>query len=282
MREADLIKKAQAIREKEHRLKPSMRLKTLEDIVNFIHDRGLVSMLGGNELPSLISALMGKPWKPTGKGFTSWLDWWNIRVSGKNAGHLLMDIPRRKDIIGTRIFRNSKTYVSDKLWPVLDPIITHYGELEEKRQILSQMEWTILETLEKNGPTRTDRLRTGLKLEGKTNTAKVHRSLARLENHGLIVGYEDPNPEKHLHAAIWHLWNQRLDGSLKNPAISYENALAKLLERTLDACVFAPEKQIASWYVWDGELAETTERLVAGGRIIRAGSLLLTSRISGK
>ncbi len=279
MRKADLIKKARALREEEHRLKPSLRLKTLEEIVNFIHDRGLVSMLGGNELPGLVSALMGKPWKPTGKGFTSWLDWWNIRVSGKNAGHLLMDIPRRKDIIGTRIFRNSKTYVSHRLWPVLDPIVRHYQELARRHGILSQLERRIVDTLEKDGPTRTDKLRTILKLQGKPHTAKFHRALTRLENHALIVGYEDPNPEKHLHAAIWHLWNQRIGPSMKNHAISYEDSLSSLLERTIDACVLAPEKNVKTWYAWNSKLMEAKEKLLAQDKIIRAESFLLTHRV---
>ena len=125
MREDALLKKARALRVQEHRLKPELRLRTVEDTVDFIHARGIVSMLGGNELPGLVSALMGREWKPTGKGFTSWLDWWSIEISGRNAGHMLTDIARRKDIIGTKIFRNSKTFVSNKLWPILDPIIRH-------------------------------------------------------------------------------------------------------------------------------------------------------------
>src|SRR6266704_1864888 len=58
-----LIKKAEEVREKEHRLTPSLLLRTLPDIVEFVHAKGLVSMLGGNELPSMISAVLGKPWK---------------------------------------------------------------------------------------------------------------------------------------------------------------------------------------------------------------------------
>ncbi len=276
-----LLKKAQTIREQEHRLKLSLRLKTIEEVVNFIHSKGLVSMIGGNELPSLISALLGKPWKPTGKGFTSWLEWWDLRISGRQVGHLLMEIPRRGDIIGTRIFRHSKTFISDTLWPLLDPIIKHYQELASKRKILSQLEWKILDTLEKRGPTRTDRLRASLKLAGKQNTAKFHRALARLENYCLIVGYEDPNPEKHLHAAIWHLWGQRV-GSVQNTGITYEKALTELLERTVDASVFAEEKKVGKWFSWNGELMKAKDELVAENRILRAGPFLIAPRVAGK
>ncbi|HEY4822168.1 MAG TPA: hypothetical protein VIH83_00600 [Candidatus Bathyarchaeia archaeon] len=274
-----LLKKAQTIREQEHRLKPSLRLKTVEEVVNFIHSKGLVSMLGGNELPSLISALRGKPWKPTGKGFTSWLEWWEIKVSGQDAGHVLMEIPRRKDIIGTRIFRNSKTFVSERLWPILDPIVAHYQDLAKKHKILSQLEWKILDTLAEKGPTRTDRLRVALKLEGKQHTTRFHRSLAQLENHGLIVGYEDPNPEKHLHAAIWNLWDRRIQLPKKTTRPSYQDAMTRLLEKMIEASVLVPEKEVPRWFPWEGSLL-AKEELIKRGRVVREDDYLVTTRIA--
>ena len=278
MREDALLKKARALRVQEHRLKPELRLRTVEDAVDFIHARGLVSMLGGNELPGLVSALMGREWKPTGKGFTSWLDWWSIQISGENAGHLVADMARRNDIVATRIFRNSKTFVSNKLWPILDPIIRHYQDLAKNRKIFSQLEWTILKILEEKGPTRTDRLRTALRLEGKLHTSKFHRTLSQLESHGLIAGYEDPKPERHLHAAIWRLWSQRV--SLEKSATPYATALAELLERTLDSCIFAREKGVEKWFRWNGEPMKTKDELVNRGKILRAGPFLFASRIS--
>jgi len=279
LREEALLKKAQTLRVQEHRLKPALRLRTVEEVVDFIHARGIVSMLGGNELPGLVSALMGREWKPTGKGFTSWLDWWSIQISGKNAGHLVADMARRNDIIATRIFRNSKTFVSNKLWPILDPIIRHYQDLAGKRKILSGVEWKILQSLGEKGPTRTDRLRTTLKLEGKQNTSGFHGALNQLERLGIIVGYEDPKPEKHLHASIWHLWGQRV-GLQENPAITRERAQAELVERTLDASIFAREKEVRKWFSWNGELMKTKDELVTKGRILREGPFLFASRIS--
>jgi len=280
LREDALLKKAQTLRVQEHRLKPALRLRTVEEVVDFIHARGIVSMLGGNELPGLVSALMGREWKPTGKGFTSWLDWWSIQISGKNAGHLVADMARRNDIVATRIFRNSKTFVSNKLWPILDPIIRHYQDLARKKKILSQLEWKILQALGEKGPTRTDRLRTTLNLEGKQHTSKFHGALTQLERLAIMVDYEDPKPEKHLHASIWHLWGQRV--SLPDtPAFTYERALAELLERTIDACVFAEEKELRRWFGWNGELMNAKDDLVAKGRILRAGRFLFARRISG-
>src|SRR5207249_12029295 len=199
----ELIGKAQKIRDQEHRLKPSLRLKTQEEICKFIHDRGLVSALGGNELPSFISAILGRPWKPSARGFTGWTDWWSIKISGQPVARASRDIEGRKDILATRIFRRTKTFVSNKLWPILDPIVKHHQDPAVKREIFSDIELKILETIGTEGSIRTDRLRKKLKLETKENNSKFHRSLANLESYALIVGVEDPHPERHLHANIW-------------------------------------------------------------------------------
>src|SRR5207249_647272 len=171
-----LVKKAEEIRKREHRLKSSFRLKTQSEIVGFIHDRGLVSALGGNELPSLISAVMGK--------------------------------------------------------------------------ILSALERKLLETVEGEGPIRTDQLRKQLKLEAKENNYKFHRSLTNLESHALIVGAEDPHPEKHLHANIWQTWEKRTHGHVGHVRLSYQESVTKLLGESINACVLTREDQIEKWFEW--------------------------------
>ena len=125
MNAKQLIGKAEKIRDREHRLKPSLRLKTKEEIYRFIHDKGLVSALGGNELPSFISAILGRPWKPSAKGFTGWNDWWSTKISGRSMAYVSREIDARKDILATRIFRRTKTFVANELWPILDIIMKH-------------------------------------------------------------------------------------------------------------------------------------------------------------
>src|SRR6266540_212774 len=106
------VRKAEGIRDREHRLSSGLRLKTLADVVEFVHSKGLVSLLGGNELPSMISAVLGRPWKPSAKGFTGWLDWWSLKFEGQQLARVLGDIERRNDILASRIFRRSKTFIS--------------------------------------------------------------------------------------------------------------------------------------------------------------------------
>ncbi len=100
-----------------------------------------------------------------------------------------------------------------------------------------------------------------------------------MESLGLIVGYEDPHPEKHLHANIWQTWTARV-GSAPNgkASVPYDEAIEQLLERTIDAAVMAPDKDLVKWFLWDHGLVNAKERLVKSGRLFRVGSYLITAR----
>ncbi len=272
-----MLRRARQLREQEHRLRPGLRLQTLSEIQAYVRDRGIVSVFGGNELPSIISAILGREWKPTGKGFTSWKDWWSLKISGQSAGHALGQLERAEDILSTRIFRESKTLVSERLWPVLDPIVKHYGEFAANHEIFSELEWKILGLLEDKGPTRTDHLRSQLDLEGKQFTSRFHRALSRLEAYGLILGYEDPKPERHLHANIWQLWTQKVRVG-RSPS-SYQEALVDLLENTINACILAPIKERGKWFQWNGRLVEAMLKLESSGRVLKIGGFFIPARL---
>lgn len=279
-REEKLLKNARALREKEHRLRPSLRLHTLREAEDFVQSRGLVSVLGGNELPSIISAFLGREWKPSGKGFTGWLDWWSLKVSGKSLGRSLASLERSKDIVSTRIFRKSKTLVSREMWPILDPIVRYHSALASSHDMFSEDEWKILEFIEDNGPTRTDQLREKLELQGKSHTGPFHVSLSRLESYGLIIGHEDPSPERHLHANIWETWKAKTNQRIGRRRFSYEEAAEKLLSKTVDAAILAPEKEVAKWFQWKQSCLDAKEKLLDAGRILQAETFLVTPRVA--
>ena len=253
-------------------------MRTQAQIIEFIHDKGLVSALGGNELPSYISAILGKPWKPSGKGFAGWMDWWSIKISGQSVARVSGEIERREDILSTRIFKRTKTFVSIALWPILDTIVKHHQDPAVKRKIFSDIELKILETIEAEGSIRTDRLRKKLKLEARANNSKYHRSLCNLETYALIVGVEDPHPEKHLHANIWQTWDKRTRNEMGRGNLSYSKALGKLLEKTLDACVLTHEDEIRKWFEWSPDMQTAKEELLANETILRAGPYLISPR----
>ncbi len=169
--------------------------------------------------------------------------------------------------------------MSDEIWPILDPIVKHHQEPALKRKTFSELELKLLGTIEAEGSIRTDRLRKKLKLESKENNSKFHRSLNNLESHALIIGVEDPQPERHLHANIWQTWDTRTSKRTGRADLSYSEALAELLEKTIGACVLAREDQAGKWFRWSKDVETVKERLLREGRVVRAGSFLVTPRI---
>jgi hypothetical protein len=266
---ARLVKKAEEQRDQQHSLKPNLRLKTKAEILGFIHDQGIVSVLGGNELPSFIGAVLGKSWKPSGKGFKGWLDWWSLKISGERLAKVSGEIERRDDIVATRIFRRSKTFVSEKLWPIIDSI----AKYEREHEKLSMLESKLLETIEREESIRTDRLRKALRVEA-GGTSLFHRSLANLESCMLIVGAEDPHPERHLHANIWQTWEHRTRAKKRHSPVSYHESVSRLLEETVKTCVIVKDVEVRKWFRWREETEKAKNELLTSRKIMKVGPYL--------
>jgi hypothetical protein len=207
------------------------------------------------------------------------LDWWSIRISGQSVARVSREIEGRNDILATRIFKRTKTFLSNKLWPVLDPIVEHHQDPEVKGRILSHLELNILETIQSEGSIRTDRLRKKLRLKAKEDNSKFHRSLTNLESYALIVGVEDPSPEKHLHANIWQTWGTRTQKGKSRDSLSYGEALSKLLVKTVDACVLAREDQIPRWFKWSSDMEAAKEQLLLDGTILKSSQYIVSSKV---
>lgn len=157
----------------------------------------------------------------------------------------------------------------------------HHQEPEVERKILSEMELKILETIQSEASIRTDHLRKKLKLESKENNSKFHRSLGTLESYALIVGVEDPHPEKHLHANIWQTWDTRTRHSRRLPNLPYNEALSKLFVKTVDACVLVLEDQMPGWFMWSSDLQEAKEQSLKDGAILKSGRYLVSTKTGG-
>jgi len=278
-REEKILKNARSLREEEHKLRPLLRLTTLPQAEEFVQKRGLVSVLGGNELPSIISAFLGREWKPSGRGFSSWLEWWSIKIEGKSLGRVLPRLEQASNVVSNRIFRKSKTLVSRPLWPVVDPIVKRYRDQALKHAIFSELDWKLLEFIDERGPARTDRLRASLDLRDKSKTAQFHDSLSKLECYALIVGAEDPNPERHLHANIWSSWKTKTRHEVGNRSLSYQDAVEQLLLKTIDSAIMALEKDVGKWFQWKRSCLEAKARLLDSGRILQADNFLVTARV---
>jgi hypothetical protein len=157
--------------------------------------------------------------------------------------------------------------------------VEHYHDPAVRPKTISDLEQKLLETIDAEGSIRTDRLRKKLGLEGKENNSKFHRSLTNLESYALIVGVEDPHPEKHLHANIWQTWHTRTSKRKGRAILSYKEALAKLLKKTIDACVLAREDQVGKWFQWSADLEAVGKESLVDETFLRAGPYLVSSRV---
>jgi len=148
-----------------------------------------------------------------------------------------------------------------------------------KQSIFSDLELKLVETIRAEGSIRTDRLRKKSRLEGKQNNSRFHRSLNNLESYAMIIGFEDPHPEKHLHANIWQTWDTRTSKRISRTGPSYNDALTKLLEKTIDACVIAREDQVGKWFRWSADLEVVKEELLRNEALLRVGPYLVSSQV---
>ncbi len=207
------------------------------------------------------------------------MDWWSIKISGQSIARVSRDIEGSNDILATRIFKRTKTFVSNRIWPILDPIVKYHQDPKVRRRILSDLELKTLETIESEGSIRSDHLRKKLNLEGKENNSKFHHSLTNLESYALIAGVEDPHPEKHLHANVWQTWDTKTREATSRGSLSYNDALVKLLMKTVDACVLAREDQIPRWFAWSSDMQAAKEQLLLDGSILKTGHYLVSPKV---
>jgi hypothetical protein len=61
--------------------------------------------------------------------------------------------------------------------------------------------------------------------------------------------------------------------------LSYPEALGKLLEKTIDACVLAREDQVEKWFQWSTDMEAVKEGVLKEGLVVRAGAFLVTPRV---
>jgi hypothetical protein len=95
----------------------------------------------------------------------------------------------------------------------------------------------------------------------------------------MIVGLEDPHPERHLHANIWQTWNTRTSKRIGRAGLSYNEALAKLLEKTIDASVLAREDQVRKWFQWSSDMEAVREELLLDEAFLGAGPYFVSARV---
>jgi hypothetical protein len=59
----------------------------------------------------------------------------------------------------------------------------------------------------------------------------------------------------------------------------YNEALGKLLAKTIDVCVLVREDQIPKWFEWTSDMQQVKEKLLSDGAVLRSGPYLVSSKV---
>jgi hypothetical protein len=236
------------------RLTPDRGLESLDEAVDFLRDRGLLTRTADCSLPSLFEACHEEPYAPGKAGFGQWprTKWsWSFALTEQPGVHAL------------KVHHRAKTlYVSEETARLVDPIVR--AELE--RLDREGEDWApVLRHLDDAGPSTTDDLKTELGLKPK----ELKAILYPLELCGAV-----------LRRGVEPMELVRWDHVFPAPAVG-DGGLDDLVVAGVRAAVLATEREIPRWFAWRWRFEPgLVDRLVSEGRLERPRPGWLTAPAS--
>jgi hypothetical protein len=234
------LQELQERRAYECRLTPDRALGSLDDAVEFLRDRGLLTWAPGSSLPSLYEALHEDPATPERR-------WWLEALAERDGVHLLP------------IHRGKPLLVSDEVAAIVDPVLR--AEIERMSAVPDWGE--LLQVLAANGPTTSEeaRRRFGLKRH------EFAQLVYPLERCGAVVSravvFEGAGGGEVRETELAR-WDQVFTGAPGS------GGLDDVVVAGVRAAVLTPERQIRRWFSWPRRFSpDLTSRLVAEGRLER-------------
>ena len=65
----------------------------------------------------------------------------------------------------------------------------------------------------------------------------------------------------------------------RRPAkLPYNEALSKLLVKTVDACVLVLEDQMQGWFQWSSDMEEAKQQSLKDGTLLKSGRYLVSTK----
>ena len=241
------------------RLEPHRALSTLDEAEDFLHDRGLLTLMPDCSLPSLFGACHEEPYKPGGRGFASWPKtkwWWGGALAGRHG------------VVVARIHAGKGVFLTEHTAALADPLCR--AELAAADAGDSGPgEQRLLRHLADAGPAAVDELKEELGLGVK----ELRALRARLERVGAIVAKDlrlETKAGGHRHTSELFRWDQLFP----HPAPG-AGGPEELVVAGVEAAVVAPEREARGWFSWRVS-ASDIEALVEAGRLRRPAPGLLS------
>lgn len=235
--------------DKLHRRKPELKIHGATHARVMVRELGMVSVNAATELPNLIDPIVGRRasgaervYQEPASQLKSWL------------GAILED----RDLLELKLFRQEATLLFRPLWPLVDPMAKQFGVVGREGELLSPMGRKFLSVLDRNGPTRMDRLKKELGVRTATDSKAFKLARSELDGYCLIVAWADPDTPRDPNGTIWETWDRFASRNLDLRLIpkSLPEAWAGLFEAALRAAVIGQEKLIPQWFPWTRDEAK--------------------------
>jgi hypothetical protein len=242
------------------RLVPEQALGSPEEALEFLRERGMLTLMPDCSLPSLFGACHEEPYKPGGRGFASWpkTKWW---WSG--------DLAARPGVHSVRIHAGKNLYLTDRTAALADPLCrTELADADEGGQ--GEQAQRLVRHLDDGGPAAVDELKEELGLGAK----ELKGIRTRLERVGAVVARDlriETAAGGHRHTSELYRWDQIFVKTAAGPG-----GLDALIVAGVEAAVVAPEREARSWFSWRAS-PEAVDELVEAGRLDRPAPGLLSA-----
>lgn len=259
----------QEYRERTFRWRPEMRLRSKEDAVRFVHERGFVFFWPIKEVvfPSLWGAVAGDRPVANEHGDAGHVTWgWKDELLGKQQWHY------------GKILRGKATMISLETLPYFYALSENYGDPEQdylqlyEEGLLTRESKLIYETLLREGALDTVNLRRVAHLTSKESNSPFERALTQLQRDFKIVPVGVAQTGAWRYSFIYDLVHRHYPELLEQARpITRRAAREKLLGCYFDSVGAATAAEAVKLFQWKPpEVQRTLHALVDSGRL-RAG-----------
>jgi hypothetical protein len=233
------------------RLTPDRALRSPQESLEFLSDRGLLTRTPDSALPSFFEACHEGPYTPGSRGFGSW-------PATKYPWYV--DLAERPDVHELRIHNGKSILLSDATLALADPVCR-----AELARMDAEPEWApFLDHLRSAGPSTPEDLQTELGLKPK----ELRALRVPLERCGAVVARSvrvEVRGGGHRHTSELVRFDDAYPEAPPTPG-----GLDELIVAAVRAAVIAPEREVTRWFSWRRLFPKGyVDRLVNEGRLSR-------------
>jgi len=256
----------QSFRARTFRLRPDLRLTTVDDAIQFVNERGFVYLwpIKGTVLPNLWAAVAGD--RPVADahddpGHVTW--GWKDDSLDKRRWHY------------AKVLRGKATLIALDVVPFFYALSENYGDPENdylqlyQDGLLSQPAKSIYEALLHKGPLDTVNLRRVIRMTSKSSNSPFERGLTELQRDFKIMPVGVAETGAWRYSFVYELVHRYTPGLPEQARlITHKAACEKLVGLYFDSVGAATERDVRKIFQWKPrEVRRTLEALAESGTL---------------